>query len=231
MKVPAEKALSFTAVTVVCAVVLAIVVSVVVTPVALLFGGPSHFGAVDGSITGFNDTGKIGLPGGGTVDVNQMKAAADQMQQAATGASKKPPIAASALQTLLPGSIGGFTRTAVESQAIGALGSNAEGTYTGGGNSFSLKITDLAAMGAIAGLGSAMGVETSKQDADGYEKTGTVDGHLQSEEWHNAAHNGKFGVIVGNRFSIEAEGSATSIDDLKAAVAAIDQSRLAALGS
>jgi len=224
LKVPAEKALSFTAVTVVCAIVLGFVVSAALAPLAYMYGGPA---AITNTYT--SDAGKVALPGGGVLDLDKMKQATDQMQNATSG--KKPPISASALQTLLPTSIGAFQRTAVESTGVGGLGSNADGTYTAGGHTYHLKITDMAAMGALAGLGTAMGVEDSKQDADGYEKTGTVDGRLQTEEWHTSSSSGKFGFMVANRFMIEAEGNAGSIDDLKAAVATIDQGRLAALGS
>ena len=41
--------------------------------------------------------------------------------------------------------------------------------------------------------------------------------------------SGKFGITVKNRFLIEAEGSAASIDELKAAVSAVDQGTLAGL--
>ena len=127
---------------------------------------------------------------------------------------------------LLPAAIGSYQRTAVEANALGGMGSEAEGTYTSGSNSFRLKITDMAAMGALAGIGSAMGVQHSQQDANGYEKTGTVDGAIQNESWHSDSHSGKFGRVVAKRFMIEADGSAASIDELKAAVAQIDPGAL-----
>lgn len=151
------------------------------------------------------------------------------MQAAAAG--KKPPIDPSVLQNLLPSSIGSYQRTAIESSALGPVGSAADGTYTSGSMSYHLKVTDMAAVGALAGLGAAYGVQDSREDADGYEKTSTVDGRLQSEAWHKSSSSGKFGVIVANRFSIDAEGSAASIDDLKEAVAAVDQSRLSSLAN
>lgn len=226
MGVPKDKALTYTAVTLLCAVVLMVVVSAVTMPVVRLFGG----GAVLGGLDGAGDvSGKVGLPGGGSIDVGQTNQLAAQMQGAAPG--KKPPVDPAVLQGLLPSSIGAYQRTAIESSAMGQVGSAADGTYTSGSNSYHLKVTDMAAMGALAGLGAAYGVQDSKQDADGYEKTGTVDGHMQSEAWHKSSSSGKFGVIVGNRFSIDAEGSAGSIDDLKAAVAAVDQGRLSSMAN
>jgi len=223
MKVPQDKAIAYTAVTVLCAVVLSLVVSAVTMPVMRLFGGGSALtDGASGEVSG-----KLGLPGGGAIDLDQTRKATEQMQQV----GKKPPVSPAALQGLLPSSIGSYQRTAVEANGMGAVGSSADGTYTSGNNSFHLKITDMAAIGALAGLGSAMGVQQSKEDADGYEKTATVNGQLQDEAWHKSSSSGKFGVVFANRFSIEAEGKAASIDELKAAVASIDESRLANLGS
>jgi len=84
-------------------------------------------------------------------------------------------------------------------------------------------------MGAFAGLAGAMGVQSSKQTATGYEKVGKVDGRLTTEDWDNSGKSGKYGVLVANRFMVEAEGAAPSIDVLKAAVAAVGPDRLEAL--
>jgi hypothetical protein len=75
-----------------------------------------------------------------------------------------------------------------------------------------------------------MGVEQSREDADSYEKTGTVGGQMQTESWNKTSNRGKFGMVVGNRFMIEADGQAASLDELKAAVATVDQGNLLSLG-
>lgn len=219
MKVPAERAAGYTAVTVICAILLYVVIGAVSSAFLGMFGGGlgSHVADSSGTVSG-----KLSIPGGGTVDVAAINKLGDQMK----ASQGKAPVAADKLQALLPASIGNYQRTAIESAAVGQLGSNADGTYTSGSNSFHLKVSDMAAVGALAGLGSAFGVSENKQDANGYEKTGTVDGHMQSEAWHNDSHSGKFSVIVGNRFAIEADGSAANVDELKAAVAAVDQKAL-----
>jgi len=220
MKVPEAKAAGFTAVTVLCGIVLALVVGAVAAPVTHMFGGAPAMDA------GGEVSGKLNLPGVGSMDLDKMKAASDQIE----ADSKKPPVPAAQLQAPLPASIGAYQRTATETNGAGVIGSTAEGTYTAGDRTFTLRITDVAALGALAGIGAAMGVEQSKEDASGYEKTGTVDGHMQTEAWHPAEHSGKFSVMLG-RFSVEAEGSAGSIDELKQAVASVDQGKLAGLGS
>lgn len=133
------------------------------------------------------------------------------------------------MQDLLPNSIGAYQRSATETTAMGPMGSTAEGTYSNGDKSFKLRIVDMAGMGAAAGLGAAIGVEQSREDADGYDRTRSVDGQMQTEAWSNAGSNGKFGTTIASRFMVEAEGDAGSIDDLKAAVAQIDPNALTGL--
>ncbi len=225
MKVPADKAPVYMVVVVVCAIVLMFVAARVTSSITGMFGSglPSPYAATsDGTVSG-----SVEVPGVGSLDMGKMQQATKNMQDAANG--KKPAVDPAKLQALLPESIGNFKRTAVETNAAGAMGSEAEGTYTSGDNSFHLKITDMAALGAIASLGTAMGIQHSQQDANGYEKSGTVDGAIQSEAWHKDSHSGKFSTTVASRFSVEAEGSAASIDELKAAVAAVDQGSLKGL--
>ena len=220
LKVPSDKAVGFTAVTIVCAIVLYFVIAAVTTSVVGLFGGGAAYSAASSG-------GEFKVPGVGTIDTAKIEAAGKQMQD--IGEGKTPVVAGSALQGLLPAAIGDYQRTAVETNAMGRMGSEAEGTYTAGDKSFRLKVVDMAALGALAGMGAALGVEQSREDADSYERTTTVDGGIQTEEWHRKDGRGKFGTTVGNRFMVEAEGQAASIDELKAAVATIDPAKLAAL--
>ena len=223
MKVPEDKAIGFTAVTVICAAVaiwLSALVVAAVTGGAMLAGGGA---ASSGELSG-----ELKIPGVGSVDMGKLEAATKQMEAAANG-SPGVVVAPSAMQALLPTAIGGLQRTAVESASAGNIGGTTAGTYTSGDKSFELRIVDMNALGALAGLGAAMGVEQSREDADGYERTGTVNGAMQIEEWNRKRNRGKFARIVGGRFMIEAEGDAGSIDDLKAAVAAVDAGKLAGM--
>jgi hypothetical protein len=222
MKVPEDKSAGYTAVTILCAIVL----SIIVTPITAAITGAFGLGAM--SIVGNTDTGgKFTVPGGGTFDSSKVGAMSQQLESAANG--KTQPVDASKMQALLPQAIGSYQRTATESSGMGAVGSEADGTYTAGDKSFHLKITDMSALGAIAGLGAAMGVSNNREDANGYERTGTVNGQMQSESWNKGDGSGKFSVVVANRFVIEAEGKAASVDELKAAVAMVDQGNLLGL--
>lgn len=221
MKVPQDKVLGFTAVTVVCGILLNIAVGMLSAGVVGMFGGAAALSSASSSDT---SGGSISLPDGSKVDMGKMEQLGKQMEDAANG--KSPPVPAAKLQALLPAEIGGYKRTAVESVGAG-VGSNTEGTYEdASGRRFTLKITDMSALGALAGLGTALGVEQNREDADGYEKTGTVDGRMQTEAWREADSSGKFGTVIANRFLVEADGSADSIDVLKDAVGEIDEGDL-----
>jgi hypothetical protein len=218
MKVPQEKALGFTAVTILCAIVLAIIVA----PIASMISG--LWAVAPGSLAGADVGGRVTVPGGGSVDLDKIQQATKQMEAAANG--KSPPVAPDRMKALLPETIGGYTRSATEGVAAGPMGSTAQGTYTAGAKSFTLKISDMSALGALAGLGAAMGVEQSKEDANGYEKTTSVNGQMQTEAWNKTTNTGKYGITINSRFLIEAEGQAGSLDELKQAVTAIDQDDL-----
>lgn len=224
MKVPKDKAGSYTAVTFVAAIILYFVVAGVTGAIAGTFGmNPLAKGpfASDGEVSGSLD-----VPGVGPIDVGKIEQAAKRMEDQANG--KARPVDTAALQGLLPASIGSYQRTALESAAMGGMG-NVEATYENGDSRFDLKITDTNAMGALAGMGVAMGMEQSREDADGYERTGVVDGQMQTEKWNKSDGRGSYGTMVGDRFMVEAEGSVPGIDVLKAAVASVNKSSLATL--
>lgn len=223
MGVPQDKSAGYTAVTVVCAIVLYFIVGAIAASVTGVFAAS----AVGYPSTAANGT--LTVPGLGTIDSTKINQAGQNMQAAANGQVK--PVDSSKLQALLPGSIGSYQRTALESNAVGQMGADVEGTYTAAGKQFSLKIVDSAGLGALAGLGAALGVQSSHEDANGYERTTSVNGQLQSEKWDKSNSSGSVTQQVASRFMITAEGSAASVDELKAAVGSINQSQLVGLAS
>jgi len=225
MKVPQEKSVGYVAVVIVCA----LLASILIAPITAAITGAVGYGAMSGMHVGSNDAGggTLTLPGGGSIDTNKIEQMSKQAENSVNG--KSPPVDAAKMQALMPASIGTYQRTAIETVGAAVGGSQAEGTYTSGDNNFKLRITDMSALGALAGMAGALGVTQSKEDANGYERTGTVDGHMQTESWNKTDSHGKFSVVVGNRFMVEAEGKTASIDELKAAVASIDPADLADL--
>ena len=225
MKAPADKAMGYTIVTVVVAIVLFFVVSVVT-------------GALTGlvaprAITSATMSGEVSVPGVGKVDLSKLEEATKKMEAAAERAQTATPVDRQALAALLPASAGGWTRTALESStasAGGMGGSQAEARYEANGQSVRLKVADLAAAGAFAAMASAFKVETSREDDQGYEKSGLIDGRYTMEKW-NKSGSGSYGVLLKDRFLVEAEGNVPDIGTLKALVGAVDAGKLEALAN
>lgn len=221
MKSPPEKALGYTVVTCLCAIVIYIIVGAIAAAITSRIAAPM-LSANAGTVSG-----NLAIPGVGTVDIAKIEAASKRMEARANASANGAitPTAPDALAAMLPASTGGWTRTAIESSsgaAAGIGGSKAEGTYTSGADTATLSVTDMAAMGAVAAMGSALNIQSSKTDANGYEKTGQIDGRLTSESWKTADRRGKYSTVVGERFVVEADGHAANIDALKALAASID---------
>jgi hypothetical protein len=232
MKSPADKALGYTIVSIFCGVVVFIL--------ALLVGGAVT--AVGSGMPGASLTGPSGTVsvGGASVDLGKMQSAARQMENAArqmqsgeaANGGKVVAVDPTLLKNLLPDSIAGVPRTEISSASGGAGGiggSSAEGVYQAGDKHITVTVTDMAAAGAFASMASAFNVNTDKQTSTGYEKVSTQNGQLVHERYDNQSKNGDFSIVVASRFSIDAEGSGVSMDDLKAAVAAVGPARVAAM--
>ncbi len=225
MKAPEDKAMGYTIVTVVVAIVLFFVVSVVTGALTSLMAPRA--------ITSATMSGEVSVPGVGKVDLSKLEEASRKMEAAAERAQTATPVDRQALAALLPASAGGWTRTALESSSAsagGMGGSQAEARYEANGQSVRLKVADLAAAGAFAAMASAFKVETSREDDQGYEKSGLIDGRYTMEKW-NKSGSGSYGVLLKDRFLVEAEGGAPDIGTLKALVGAVDAGKLEALAS
>lgn len=227
MKAPADKAAGYAIVTILVAIVAAVVIGLVTTAVTgLAGGGLAGMGAA-----------RHADRASGVIEVNGHKMDLDRMQAAADRAealSKNPGKAASpdALKALLPDSVAGYSRASVETNSTGSDQASivtATGEYQKDGGAFRLTVTDLGPMAAMTALAAGMGAHQSKETAEGYEKVSTIDGRLTSEEWNRESKSGKYSVVVADRFSVEADGSAGSVDELKQAVRAVDAGRLEAL--
>jgi hypothetical protein len=246
MGAPQAKALGYTVVCIISAIVLYIIIGVIVA--ALGFGAMTAAGG--GRLTSSSGSGSSGVMhvGGATIDLDKLQAASKQLEAAgkqmaarsgdtsdAGDRSDTPPvtpIAADVLKGYLPDSIAGYMRgevSATSGGVAGISGSNVEAQYAKGDAHMTLTITDLGAAGGFAALAGALGVEANKETATGYEKVGKVDGRMTTEEWDRQSKNGKYGVLVANRFMIEAEGNGGDIGDLKDAVTKVGPDKLEGL--
>ena len=221
MKVPADKAAMFSIVTFVCAIVLYLVAGAVLGSLTGMLGMRPGIPSA-GEISGM-----VNVPGVGSVDVGKMQAAARRAEMGMKSGTKA--VDASALQAMLPASIAGFSRTSIESTGLGTGASNAEGRYERSGQRFNLSVSDMSALGAMAAMGAAIGVNSNREDANGYERTQTVDGEFVTEKWNRTDKSGEYGTTISSRFLVKAEGVVDDISVLKDAVANIDAGKLKSL--
>jgi hypothetical protein len=229
MKAPADKAAGYTAVTIVAAIVVAFVSSIVLAPIVGLFAGSPALTGPNSSVSG-----TLSVPGVGKVDMDKLDALGKQAEAASQQmeSGKNNAVAPAVLEGLLPTTLGGLSRAKISSSSAGlggVGGSNAEARYEGDGSSITVSITDMAVVGAIAGLGGALNVQSNEQTATGYKKTGSVDGRMTSENWDSSGKSGSYSTVFANRFMVEAKGTGTSMDALKAAVAEIGSGSLESL--
>ena len=228
MKAPPEKAFGYTAVTVIVAILLSLAIGAVTAGVT----GLGMLGAGVGAAAIGSNTVKVGDK---SIDLGKleeaskkMEAAAKQMESGEGPAAVQPDV----LKAYLPDGVAGYARTDVTTGSGGAAGmsgSQAEGVYTKGEAKIRLSVTDLGAAGALAGMASAFNVQSSSETNGKYEKVGKVDGRMTQESYDKATKHGQYSVLVGDRFMIAAEGEGASVDDLKAATAAVGPARLEAL--
>ncbi len=137
------------------------------------------------------------------------------------------------LKPLVPESIDGIARTNFSAERNGALGmqiAEARALYSDGNNRrIELEITDLGSARGVMALASLAAAGSTRETDTGYEKSYKLGNRLVTEQWDNQDKQGEFTIFVGDRFSVKASGRADSIDQIKAAVSAVDLKRLESL--
>jgi hypothetical protein len=233
MKAPQEKAGPYFVVVLVVAIVIGLVIGMATSAIGRMgMGGAMGMG---GMADRGHLSGVVNVPGKGSVDLARLQAAAERAEAASKqmqSGNAPPATDPEVLKGLLPASVGAFARSEVSASSggVGGMqGSGAEGTYAKGDARIHLEVTDLGAAGALAGMAGAFNVKSTKETATGYEKVGRVDGRMTQESYDTASRHGEYGVMVGDRFMVQATGDGVSMDELKAAVGAVGVSRLEAM--
>jgi hypothetical protein len=168
-------------------------------------------------------------------DTNAQANAVGAMLGAALGSGGKvESLPADRLKPFLPDTLAGLKRTGMTVERNGALGmqvSTGTATYSDGAQrTLKLEVTDTGSLKGLVGFAAGWGgVEQDSETDTGYDKTYKSGGQLIHEKWDNKSLYGEYGAVVADRFSVNVSGNASSIDELKAAVAGVDLSGLAAL--
>lgn len=256
MKCPAEKAGGYTAVSVIIAIVLSWIIGMIVLGVVgtaamtgAAMGGMHISGSNGDSVTVDSNSalGKLAAMGqraeqaGKELDAAQksgdnaaQSAAMGKMMGAVSGANGTvEALAPDQIKAFLPDSLGSLKRTSTSAQRNNAMGmqvSDATAEYASdNGQHITLEITDTGGAKGFMAMAAAMAPEEEKETDHGYEKTYTADGNMIHEEWNTQSKSGEYSVVLGKRFTVKASGTADSIDQLKQAVAGIDQGKLESL--
>jgi len=254
MKCPKEKAVGYTVVVVIGAIVIGVVFAAVVRSIGGFGYGAGRMGmsgtgaaAVLGSSMFPEDTAKLealkqfsdkmeaagkkmqAAQASGDPKI-QMAATAETMGALMGGGANVEPVDQNQLKAMLPDSVAGLKRTKLEAEKSGMAGikvAKAEGGYRDDqGHDVELSITDMGGAKMLGGLAAWAMVEQEKETDSGYEKTGKVNGRLVHEQFNKSSQSGNYDVIVGDRFLVSARGYKIDMDTLKQAVATVDLSKL-----
>ncbi|WP_373492477.1 Yip1 family protein [Parasphingorhabdus sp.] len=228
MKAPDDKALIYTVAIVVVGAIAGMIFSLVLAPLMLWTSTVPD--ASDDRLSG-----SVNVPGVGSFDLSKLEEAGEKMavanERAQSGkATAVPP---QRLAAMLPAALpGGLVQSNLKTSgtSIGGMGtSSASASYGEGNNRIELTISDIGVAGSIAAMGNAMNMESESQNGSVIEKMGQIDGRLTTIRFDSARKDGRYGMIVGERFNLQADGSANSIEDLRAALDRIDIAALEAI--
>lgn len=237
MKAPDDKAIGYTVVVILVAAVIFFTAGVLTASLTATGAGLGRVSGPSLTIGGNADGGSVTLPGGSSIDAGRAAEMAEALEQGGlaeimggaaeaiaglgegggegSGATVVP---GTALQALLPATIAGLPRVSMESGSV-VMGSIASGTYEQGDARITLSLSDLGRVGAMA---MAMAPETRRESNGRYERTGRINGRFTTESYDEGSRGGAFGIMIGNRVMVQAEGTNVGMDALQASVAAID---------
>ncbi len=235
MNVPKDKAVGYTAVTVIIMIVLWFVAGLVSTPI-YKFGMPGGF--LSGAATGATGAavGTAVVPGMGSVDLNKMEQAAKQMEAQASamqaGQANVKTVDPAQLLALLPENYRGAARsdTSTEANQTGGVAvSGAKASYNVGGGTVRVEISDLGSMGGLTAMAGAFNVNSNETTETGYKKIVSNNGRVVTEEYDNTAKSGSYSVLLVPRITIEARGDNVDMATIKGVVDGIDLGRAESL--
>jgi len=251
MKSPPDRAVSYIALVVVCALVVGIVIAIVT---GALFGGSALLqgsGATRSSEVKLDPNSPFGQLEAWTKRVEQAnkdyeaaQASGDSAAQqqalerivgmALGGGGDTKSLPPDQFRTFVPEKLAGLARSDLSVERNAVLGiqmSEAHATYSdGAAKTLNLEITDLGGTKGLMALAAWAGVEQEKQTATGYERTYKSNGQIMHEVWNQKSSTGEYTVVVGNRFMVKVSGGGPSIDTLKGAANAINLAGLEGLG-
>lgn len=161
-----------------------------------------------------------------------MKMAQDAIKQLNDGKEVKV-VNFRELQALMPERLDGYVRTSKGGETTGAMGvtiSAAEATYEKDGQQIELEIVDTGGLGvAVLGMATWYTATIDREDENGYERTGTLNGYKSFEKFRKDGGRSEVNVIVADRFIVNTKArldKESQMDELKNLIKELDLSRL-----
>jgi hypothetical protein len=249
MKAPQEKAVGYTAVVVICAIILWIVVAVLTSLVLAPFMGAaammgagaapsvtydkdSPMGKLDDFSKKMEEAGKKMEAAQKSGDANkQMEAAMGALGTALSGGKGVEPVQVDALKPFVPDKFAGLPRADVRTERGGVAGmmvAKAEGEYREGDRRVELEVTDTGGAAGLMGMVGWLGIAGEKEDSNRRESTRKEGNRVVHEEVDKRGGQNQYTVVLANRFVVSAQGNA-DIGALKSAVNGLDLARLEGL--
>ena len=248
MKSPEDKAIGYTVVVVLAAIILWIVIGAIMaaaTGAFMAVGGA--FGTGASSVTYDKDStlGKLDdfakkmevqskkiEEAQKSGDPNkQMEAALGALGTALSGGKAVEPVQIDALKPFVPEKFAGLPRADVRTERSGVSGlmvAKAEGEYREGDKRVKLGVTDTGGAAGLLGMAAWLGVQGEKEDSNRRETTRRDGNRLIHEEVDKRGGRSEYTVVLANRFVVSAEGNA-DIGTLKSAVNDLDLGKIESL--
>jgi hypothetical protein len=242
MKPPAEKAVPYTLVTIVAAIVASLVLGAVVgalTPKPKLGDLFSDIRLENAARLAQSSAASTGDR---TASIDDLEKAAESGDLSAVfgaigglaGADPDAPLLDTAkLRTLAPEKLAGLDRVSLDASSIDApfKASILTAEYGDGEKRISLKFTNSQFVSAMMGAAGLAGATFERETADGFERMRKDGDAIVVEEWSKASGVGRYGRSVAGSFLIEAEGTGVDFKELERVVRSFDEDRLKRLAT
>jgi uncharacterized membrane protein len=250
MKCPKDKAVGYTAVVVVCAIVLSFVVTTItalfVAPAALgsaalssnepVFGADTPMGKLEALGRKLEESGAKMEQAQKSGDSAAETAAAFEGLEALLGGGKRvDPVSIDQLKPLVPEQFAGLPRQSSNAERNGIAGimvAKAEADYSdGAGRSATLEIIDSGGATGMLGMASWAALQGERENDQVSERTERVGGRLVHQKRSKTGDNHEYNIVIGDRFIVTAKGDGIEFDALRNAVSALDLQKLEAMKS
>jgi hypothetical protein len=253
MKCPPDKAVAYTAVTIVCGIVAMVLLGVVSALIMPRGGGMGMggIGGMGGDVTIKTPGGEVKLDTGKMEEMSRkMEEAAKRMEQAqksgdgaaagkamgemlgAMTGTGGTPIPAQELKALLPATLAGMERKSFEAQggeAMGIAGSSASATYASGDKRIELSVNDMGGLGAMGAMAAWANVTVDRETDGQVEKVYKQGGRTVREEYRKDGSSSEYTVILGNGVIVEAKGQGVDPAAVKRAAEDLNLAKIEAM--